>query len=211
MFEQMLLGGGFAFAAAVQPGPLQAYLISQTLANGLRRTIPAVFAPLLSDIPIAAIALLVVTQIPPEFGLVLQFLGGSFLLYLAYGAYRSFRGSQQTLSEQSLSVRQTVIKAAMVNLLNPNPYLGWTLIMGPLLARAWRQAPSHSVALLGAFYVTMILTTLMILALFARARSVGPRLTRNLVGLSAAALGFFGLYQIWNGGVSFVQMLALQR
>jgi threonine/homoserine/homoserine lactone efflux protein len=211
MVEQILLGGGFAFAAAVQPGPLQAYLIAQTLTNGLRRAIPAVFAPLLSDIPIATLALLVVTQVPLGLLMALQILGGSFLLYLAYGAYRSFRDYQHVLAKPSMSVRQTVIKAVMVNLLNPNPYLGWTLIMGPLLAGAWRQAPWHAVVLLGAFYTTMILTTLLVLTLFARVRSLGPRLTRNLVGLSAAALGFLGLYQIWKGGAACVQMLPLLR
>ncbi len=29
MIENMIIGGGFAFAAAVQPGPLQAFLLSR--------------------------------------------------------------------------------------------------------------------------------------------------------------------------------------
>ena len=208
MFEQVLLGGGFAFAAAVQPGPLQAYLVSQTLAHGLRRTVPAVFAPILSDIPIAALVLFVLTNIPPEFVLILRLVGGSFLLYLAYGAYRSFRHYQHSLSRPSGSVRQTFFKAVAVNLLNPNAYMGWALVMGPLVASAWRQAPADGLVLIGTFYVVMILTTLVILALFGRARSVGPRLARTMVGLSAVALAIFGLYQIWSGGMGIVQTVA---
>jgi threonine/homoserine/homoserine lactone efflux protein len=210
MLEQVLLGTAFAFAAAVQPGPLQAYLISQTLANGFRRTLPAAFAPILSDIPIATLVLLVLTNVPPLFVLVLQIVGGSFLLYLAYGAYRSFRNYEQALARPSSSVRQTFFKAVLVNLLNPNAYLGWGLVMGPLVAGAWRQSPLTSFAVIAAFYATMILLTIVILALFGRARSIGPRLTRFLVGLSAIALAIFGLYQIWSGGGALLNMITVQ-
>jgi threonine/homoserine/homoserine lactone efflux protein len=51
MLSYLTPGITYAFAAAVQPGPFQAYLISLTLVTGWRRTLPAVFAPLLSDIP----------------------------------------------------------------------------------------------------------------------------------------------------------------
>jgi threonine/homoserine/homoserine lactone efflux protein len=207
MFEQILLGSSFAFAAAAQPGPLQAYLIAQTLANGFRRTIPAAFAPILSDIPIAALVLFVLTSIPPAFVLGLQFVGGSFLLYLAYGAYKTFRSYQFDLPDAAMTVRQTFFRAVLVNLLNPNAYIGWGLIMGPLVARAWQQSPLSSFAVIAAFYATMILVTIAILALFSRARAAGPRLTRVLVGISACALGVFGLYQIWSGGTALLRML----
>jgi threonine/homoserine/homoserine lactone efflux protein len=51
MLGYLTIGVTYAFAAAVQPGPFQAYLISLTLVNGWRRTLPAVLAPLLSDFP----------------------------------------------------------------------------------------------------------------------------------------------------------------
>ena len=44
MFELMLIGGGFAFAAAVQPGPLQAFLLARVAADGWKRTLPAALA-----------------------------------------------------------------------------------------------------------------------------------------------------------------------
>lgn len=206
MLEEILLGSGFAFAAAVQPGPLQAYLIAQTLANGFRRTIPATFAPVLSDVPIAILVLFVLTNIPPGFVLVLQFLGGSFLLYLAFEAYRTFRGDQQTASRLPTSVRQTFFKAVLVNVLNPNAYIGWTFVMGPLVARAWQESPLNSLALIAAFYATMVATSILILALFGRARVAGPKLSRVLIGLSVLALAAFGLYQIWNGGTALLHV-----
>ena len=42
MLLYLMIGATYAFAAAVQPGPFQACLISSTMANGLGHTLPAV-------------------------------------------------------------------------------------------------------------------------------------------------------------------------
>ena len=81
----LLLGATYAFAAAVQPGPFQTYLISSTLTHGWRRTAPAVLAPILSDIPIVCLVLLVLTRVPPLAVELLRLSGGLFVLYLAAG------------------------------------------------------------------------------------------------------------------------------
>jgi threonine/homoserine/homoserine lactone efflux protein len=195
----LILGMTYAFAAAVQPGPFQTYLISQTLTNGWRRTIPAAFAPLLSDGPIIILVLLVLSRMPGWLVQVLQCAGGLFLLYLAFGAFKTWREFDETKVVQIKSSRQTVLKAAMVNLLNPNPYIGWSLVMGPLLLKGWRETPADGIALLLGFYTTMILVTLGIMLLFTAARNLGPRVSRALVGLSAIALACFGLYELWLG------------
>ena len=77
--QGLLLGG----MAAAQPGPFQAYLLSQTLKNGWRRTMWAAFAPLLSDGPIVILVVLILTQTPDWFLTLLRVAGGGFLLYLA--------------------------------------------------------------------------------------------------------------------------------
>jgi threonine/homoserine/homoserine lactone efflux protein len=91
MWLYILQGIGFGFAAAVQPGPFQTYLISQTLLKGWRRTLIAALAPLVSDGPIIALCLFVLSQVPAWLERFLYFAGGLFVLYLAYGAYRSWR------------------------------------------------------------------------------------------------------------------------
>lgn len=195
----LILGITYAFAAAVQPGPLQTYLISQTLTNGWRRTLPAAFAPLISDGPIIALVLFILSRMPAWLVQVLQCAGGAFLLYLAFGAYITWRDFEFKKTIQFQSSRQTVLKAAMVNLLNPAPYIGWSLVMGPLLLKGWRESPANGIALLAGFYTTMILVTLGIMLLFAAARNLGPRIIRALIGVSAIALTCFGLYEIWLG------------
>jgi len=189
-----IIGATYAFAAAVQPGPLQAFLISQTLSRGWRRTVPAVLAPVLSDMPVICLVLFVLTHIPPLLVHVLRFAGGLFLLYLALGAFRTYRNYRHTMETIQAPVGQTLMKATLVNLMNPNPYLGWSLVLGPLLIRAWDQSPAEGVAFLAAFYGILLLTTALILALFAGARSLGSGVARTPVGVSAAALFLFGLY-----------------
>jgi threonine/homoserine/homoserine lactone efflux protein len=87
----------------------------------------------------------------------------------------------------------------MVNLLNPAPYISWSLVMGPLLIKGWREAPANGIALLAGFYATMIFVTLGIMILFEAARNFGQHVTRTLVGLSAIALTCFGFYELWLG------------
>ncbi|MCK7485409.1 MAG: LysE family transporter [Bacillus subtilis] len=84
-------------AAAVQPGPFQTYIISQSLAKGWRKALPAALAPLVSDPPIIALCLLALSQVPAWFERLLYFAGGSFVIYLAAGAYRAWRTSQRTV------------------------------------------------------------------------------------------------------------------
>jgi threonine/homoserine/homoserine lactone efflux protein len=195
----LILGMTYAFAAAVQPGPFQTYLISQTLTNGWRRTIPAAFAPLLSDGPIIALVLIVLSRMPGWLVQVLQCAGGVFLIYLAVSAVIAWRDFDDKKIVQIRSSHQTVLKAAMVNLLNPAPYIGWSLVMGPLLLKGWRENPVNGIALLVGFYFTMILATLGVMLLFSAARNLGPRVSRLLVGFSAIALVCFGLYEVWMG------------
>ncbi len=199
MTGYLILGITYAFAAAVQPGPFQTYLISQTLTNGWRRTVPAAFAPLFSDGPIIALVLLVLSRMPAWLVQVLQGAGGVFILYLAFGAFKTWRDFDVTKAVEVRSSRQTVLKAITVNLLNPAPYIGWSLVMGPLLIKGWREAPANGIALLTGFYVTMIIVTLGIMLLFSAARNLGPRVNRALVGVSAIALTCFGLYELWLG------------
>lgn len=197
MQTYLLLASGYAFAAAVQPGPFLAYLISQALTAGWRRTLPAAFAPLLSDGPVIVVVLFVLTRLPTVLLIYLRLAGGLFLLYLAYSAYRNWRAFRWDEAAMSAAPGRTIIQGALVNLLNPGPWLSWSLVMGPLLLRAWREDPWNGAALLAGFYGVMVLSLMGIIVVFGVARRFGPRLTRALVGLSAAALCGFGAYQIW--------------
>jgi threonine/homoserine/homoserine lactone efflux protein len=195
----LILGITFGFGAAIQPGPLQTFLISRALHGGWRSTLPAACAPLVSDIPIVILVLLLLSRLPDWAINVLYLAGGCFVLFLAYSAIKSFRHYSFNQTALLQSRRQNFFKATVVNLLNPNPYLAWSLVMGPTLLRGWREDPVNGIALAGGFYVTLICTTGGIILLFAAIRRLGPKVNRILIGVSAIALAGFGLYQIWLG------------
>jgi threonine/homoserine/homoserine lactone efflux protein len=232
MLSFLLIGGALGFSAAAQPGPFQAYLVSSTMVRGWRRTLPTVFAPVLSDIPVVGLVLLVLTRIGPRWLDGLRAAGGVFLLYLAAKAWRAFRhygpledASTATVARSAparhaeagrrreawpgsvaagiagptseAAASRTVLEAATVNLLNPNPYIAWSTVLGPIVIRAWRDAASHAFAFVLAFYATMVGSTVVLVLLLAGARSLGPRVGRALVAASAAALAGFGLYLLW--------------
>ncbi len=198
MFIYLILGIGYGFAAAVQPGPFQTYIISQTLYNGWRRTLPAALAPLISDGPILALVFLVLSQVPSSLQKFLYIAGGLFILYLARGMFAAWR-SFDAKTPVTVKSRQSVFRAAMMNTLNPAPYIYWSLVTGPILLRGWRQSPPNGISFLVGFYVTMIASLGGIILLFGTARQLGPKVNRALLGISAVALACFGLYQLWLG------------
>ncbi|MDO9254801.1 MAG: LysE family transporter [Bacteroidales bacterium] len=203
MINYLIFGLTYAFACVVQPGPFQAFLFSQSIKNGWRKTIPLVFAPLLSDIPVIIFVLLVLTNVPHEVLQVLQIAGGLFLLYLAYTAYKAWQTFTPNV-EKDNSPQFTVFKAVLVNLLNPNPYLAWSLVLGPMLIKSWNEAPVNGIVLLISFYGSMVIYSIGLTALFAVARNFGPGIIRISIGISVIAFAAFGVYQLWSGIVDFV-------
>jgi threonine/homoserine/homoserine lactone efflux protein len=195
----LLQGITFGFAAAAQPGVFQTYLISQTLNNGWRRTLPLTFAPLLSDIPIILVVLVILNQLPSWLEQSLRIAGGFFLLYLAYGIWKKWQTTKTGDIPVTQSVQINLLQAALVNLLNPAPYLGWSLIMGPLLLKGWQASPIHGLALVTGFYTTMIVCSMAIVLIFAMTINLGPRVKQILPLASSLALIVLGIYQLWMG------------
>lgn len=199
MISYLIFGITYAFASAVQPGPLQTYIISQTLKRGWRSTLPAAFAPVISDVPILLLVLFLLSTVPDNFIFILRIGGGLFLLYLGINAFNSWKKYDTDKSVSSDSGQETLLKAVAVNLLNPAPYLGWSLIMGPLFLEGWEIAPVNGIALIFGFYLTMVITLTGIIILFAFAQKLGPKVGKILIGLSAIFLFAFGIYQLWLG------------
>jgi len=199
MWLYIIQGIGYGFAAAVQPGPFQTYIISQTLTRGWKRTLPAALAPLISDGPIIALCLLVLSQIPLWFQKVLYIAGGIFILYLAYGAYKSWKNFDPKISFVESKPQQSALKAALTNALSPSPYIYWSLVTGPILMRGWRETPFHGIGFLAGFYITIVSSLIAIILVFGTAQKLGPKVNRILLGISAMALFCFGIYQLWQG------------
>ncbi len=198
MFAFFIQGIGLGASAGAQPGPFQAYLISQSAEHGWRRAWVAAFAPLLSDGPIIALALLVLNLLPARTARALNLAGGLFILLLAGQAARAWRHFDQTVTANPQRGHHSLLRAALMNALNPNPYIYWSLVTGPILLRGWQNSPLWGAAFLGGFYLALIGINLAIIALAGTAAQAGAGFRRGVLGFSALALAAFGLFQLWR-------------
>ncbi|HXD12357.1 MAG TPA: LysE family transporter [Anaerolineales bacterium] len=199
MWLYLLQGIGYGFAAAAQPGPLQTFIIMQSLTRGWQKALPTAFAPQVSDGPIITLCLLVLRQVPDSFKQILFLAGGAFVLYLAYGAYRSWKNFDLNISSSQAEAQQSLLKAALVNVLGPGAYIFWSLVTGPILIEGWRETPIFGITFLLGFYITFVLGLMLIIFVFGTMRALGQKIRRAMIGISALALFGFGFYQLWQG------------
>ena len=197
MLTYLLQGISLGLSAAASPGPFQAFLIGRTLKNGWRSTLPAAFAPLISDGPIILLMTLLLTRLPAFALRAIQIVGGAYVLYLAWRSFLTWKNF--TPAAAPAETGQTLWQAVVANLLSPGPYIFWSLLAGPVLVNGWRESPSNGISFLLGFYGTMICSLLLLVILFSAARKLGARVNRALIGVSSLALLGFGLYQIIQG------------
>ncbi len=191
----LLQGAALALPAVVQPGPLQAFLLARSGAQGWRRTLPAAFAPLLTDGPILVVVLLVLTQFPPIALRVIGGLGGVFLLYLAVQALRGARRAGPVEVDADAG-RRSLRDGIVVNLLNPLPYIFWSTVAGPLFLEARDHSAWAAGAFLLGFYGLFVTGLSVTIVVFASIGRIGVGVARTLGLIAAIALAAFGTFQI---------------
>jgi maltodextrin utilization protein YvdJ len=88
------------------------------------------------------------------------------------------------------------LHAVAVNIVNPGPYLGWSLILGPLVLQEWADEPQNAVALIVSFYVVMVLCLATFILIVGTTTYLGPRGRRFLLLASSFALAGLGVYSL---------------
>ena len=117
-------------------------------------------------------------------------------MYFAGSTLVAWRRVKTGTASQSPSAPQTLFQAVAVNLVNPGPYLGWSLVLGPLTIEAWRQSYGDAIALVTSFYVTMVLSLSLIIILFGTTSFLGSQGRSVLMLASSAVLAGIGIYQL---------------
>ena len=196
MFQYIAIGAGFAFAAAAQPGPLQAFLLSRVAVAGWKRTLPAALAPLISDGPIALLVLLLLHNVARGFESFLKGAGGIVLLFFAFRTFLDWRRANQKTEQPVPSAPRTLLHAVAVNAVNPGPYIGWSLVLGPLVLEAWAQNPVHAVALVFSFYLVIVGSLALFIVLLGTTKYLGPRGRRGLLLAASFVLAGIGIYSL---------------
>jgi threonine/homoserine/homoserine lactone efflux protein len=202
LVRYFLQGAALGFSAAATPGSLQTLLISETLLGGFRRGARITLAPLITDAPIIIAVLFVLQRFPPIVVQILSLAGGVFVLYLAWSLFKQWRqGTQVKVNVEDAQPIgwRGLWRAAIVNWLNPNPYIFWTLVGGPTLITALNQSAAYGVAFLAGMYGVFIGSMLIIVAVFHFARNLGPRVVRGLLLISIVVLAIFGVILLTRG------------
>lgn len=204
MIALILQGIGFGFAAGSSPGPLQSFIISTTLSRGWRRGIATIFSPLLSDIPIIIMMTLLLQQLPPEVLRFIQIAGGTFVLYLAWGTWRSLRagtliGVDDDTPEPPRAAMKTLGQATTINFLSPGPYIFWSSVTGPILIDGLRESVLHGAMFLLSFYGTFLCILAVLVLAFDRLRRLDERITRVVLVAAIFVLAVLGIVLIVGG------------
>ena len=193
--EQILtlavVGVTLGVVEGVKPGPLLTVVIRETLSGGFRAGVRAAAAPLFTDGPMILASLLaagwIATQ--PAVLLLISVLGALFLVKMGVECF-SIEPPKVELSDTSTS--GSLRRGVLTNLLNPNVYVFWFLIGGPLMASAAVEEPLAPVAYALAFIFTLVMAKVTIAWMFDRSRGQlsvqGYRIALGVCGI--AMLGF---------------------
>jgi threonine/homoserine/homoserine lactone efflux protein len=198
-----LQGMGLAFPSILSPSPLKIFLISRSLQNGWRSTLPAAFVSLATDGPIVVLMLFLLNQVPGWFLQLLRIGGGLFILYLSSKFFRALPQGGISLEPSPQAGQRTLREAIGINLLNPNPYLLWGVVGGPTVLAAMReQSTAVGLSFIIGFYLTFILGLVAIVILFGTVGKLSARLSYWLSVIAAVSLAVLGIYQIVVGAMA---------
>jgi threonine/homoserine/homoserine lactone efflux protein len=169
------------------------------MSGGWRRSLPLIFVPLLSDTPIVILTTFVLGKMPVTILNIISVAGGFFVLYLAWGLWKQWRSEEKGTTIHPESRRRSFWKIVTLNLLNPNPYIFWAFVSGPILINAIEQSWWHALVFLAGFYGVFMGTMIVLIALFHQTRRLGPRVVRSIQLASILILVIFGGILIKEG------------
>jgi threonine/homoserine/homoserine lactone efflux protein len=169
MIAALTTGLLFGLAAGLAPGPLLTLVISHAMRYGIGEGIKVAMSPFVTDLPIILSAIWLVSffqKTPWPMGL-LALVGAGYLCLLAWKSARVSVADCETAPENAKSL----LKGAIVNLLNPHPWLFWLTVGTPMLLQGWKTTPWTSVAWISGFYITLVGSKVALAALTGRSRA----------------------------------------
>lgn len=170
-FMTMLVTGlTLGFSAGISPGPFLALTISETLKHGTKTGLKVAIVPLLTDAPVIIGSVFLLTKLSDLTNLfaVISIVGAMFLVYFGIeNLLTKPRGNYEKTSKFS-----SVKKAIITNYLNPNPYIFWITIGGPLLVGALDLSTWNGMVFLFTFYLMLVGSKMIIVVIGGKASSI---------------------------------------
>ncbi|MDP6986145.1 MAG: LysE family transporter [Candidatus Thalassarchaeaceae archaeon] len=185
----------------IRPGPLLTMVIRETLTGGWPAGARAASAPIFTDGPLIVVSVLLSGWVAeqPTLLFLISTLGAGFLVWFGVDC---FRIEPPDLELEQADVTGSFRRGVITNLFNPNVYVFWFLIGGPLMASKAAVEPLAPVAYALSFLFSIIIVKMTIALFFDRTReALSPRAYRGALGI--CGLGMFGfaavfLYQAYG-------------
>jgi threonine/homoserine/homoserine lactone efflux protein len=200
MISLLTAGTVLGLSAGFSPGPLLTLVITQTLRHNIKEGTKVALAPLITDLPIIIVSLLLLTQFADLKGVLggISLLGGLYVLYLACESI--FAGPVNVAISESDP--QSIKKGALVNALNPHPYLFWVTVGAPLFVKAKANGPMAPLAFMGAFYAFLVGSKIVLALAVGKSRtfltSKGYLYVMRILGGVLAAFAALLLKDAWT-------------
>lgn len=180
----------------LKPGPLLTMVVRETLSGGLKAGLWTAAAPIFTDGPLILVSLLAAAWIAtnPNALLAITVAGA---LFLAKMGLDCFGMEAPSLEDQPDGVPAgSLLRGVVTNLLNPNVYVFWFLIGGPLMASAVQEEWLAPVAYALSFLLTLMLTKAAVAYAIHKASSGISETVykRLLAGCGVVMLGFSAFY-----------------
>jgi threonine/homoserine/homoserine lactone efflux protein len=194
---ELITGLSLGLGAGISPGPLLTLVVISSLERGFAAGLRVAVAPLLTDAPIVAVALLFVSSIPESVLRGLGMAGGIVVIGLGLATIRGSTRPALPAGEQPPA--RDLWRGVAVNVLSPHPWVFWLTAGGPLLVAAWRRSPAIGAAFVAGFYLLLVGSKVVIAVLVAGAgHRLGHVARRRLVAVGGALLVFGGALLLWQ-------------
>lgn len=187
--DAIALGLALGLGAGLAPGPLLAVVVAATLERGFAAGARVAAAPLLTDLPIVLLSVLVLGELPSGVLAGLSLAGAAVLAWFAVDALRA-----DPVDPDRPASGANVRRAALVNVLNPHPWIFWITVGGPLLVD---DSAAAAAGFLVAFYLLLVGTKVALAGVVAAGRRTA--LNRHVQPISAVLLGLAAVALLADG------------
>jgi len=161
-------------------------------------------APLVTDAPIIALSVLLVGVLPPDALRWVGTVGGLVVIWMGIEIIRSSTKDMLSSEPQAQpGSKRELWRGAVVNALNPHPYLFWATVGGPALVSGWRISLWYALAFLVPFYALLVGSKMLVARLVSNRSEGLSRIWYGRLlagsGVLVLAMGGWLIWQSWTG------------